>query len=88
MDDDTEVRSQLVQLLNTYPKGREMLETAFGQVWDTQQLQEDYEVHGFLAPFCLVTRKRDNVTGSLIFQHLPRFYFEFDHKSQKEATNG
>jgi len=53
------------------------LERDVGQVWDTSQLTEDYEVIGFLAPFVVVRRKSDGVKGSLEFTHRPRFYYRF-----------
>ena len=48
-----------------------------GQTWDTQQLQEDFRVVGFSAPFVVVIRKSDGVKGSLEFTHSPRVYFDF-----------
>jgi hypothetical protein len=56
---------------------RERLEERQGRVWDTQELSRDFEVLGFRAPFVIVRRKRDNIKGTLIFQHDPRFYFSF-----------
>lgn len=56
---------------------RSQLEKRFGVVWDTDQLRADFDVHGFSAPFVVVTRKRDGVKGSLEFTHSPRFYFNF-----------
>lgn len=48
-----------------------------GQIWDTQQLQTEFTVQGFLAPFVGVTRKADGVKGAMMFTHNPRFYFDF-----------
>ena len=56
---------------------RQELEDSFGQVWDTPELKRDYTVIGFAAPFVMVTRKSDGLTGTLEFQHAPRFYFRF-----------
>lgn len=56
-----------------------------GRVWDTRQLQEDYEVEGFLAPFCVVVRKSDQQRGSLMFTHAPRWYFGFEAVPAEEA---
>lgn len=56
---------------------REELERECGQVWDTRQLQEEFSVEGFQAPFVVVRRKADGVRGSLEFQHMPRYYFSF-----------
>ena len=49
----------------------------YGQVWDAQQLADDFEVVGFMAPFVVVRRKADGMKGSLEFQHNPRYYFNF-----------
>jgi hypothetical protein len=47
------------------------------QRWTTNQLQNEFEVIGFLAPFVVVRRKSDGVKGSMEFTHNPRFYFNF-----------
>lgn len=47
------------------------------RLWTTDQLQEDFDVIGFQAPFVVVVRKSDGVEGSMQFQHSPRFYFDF-----------
>ena len=81
MFDPTEqIRRELVADINAQPGSREFLEAKYGQVWDTQQLQEDFTVEGFLAPFVGVRRKSDGAKGSLMFQHNPRFYFNFEAK--------
>lgn len=49
-----------------------------GQVWDTKQLTEEFEVLGFAAPFVVVKRRSDGQKGSLEFTHRPRFYFGWD----------
>ena len=47
--------------------------------WTTRdQLLEDFEVIGFAAySTCIVTRKSDNVRGTLDFTHIPRVYSNF-----------
>ena len=83
MDHDvTEVaRRERLAEINAVPGNREALETQYGQVWDTQQLAQDFEIIGFLAPLVVVRRKADGVKGSLEFQHWPRLYFNFEpHK--------
>lgn len=45
--------------------------------WDTQEMGRDFIVHAFAAPYIIVTRKSDNVRGSLEFTHNPRVYFNF-----------
>jgi len=41
------------------------------------EIRELFIVVGFGAPFMVVIRKADNVKGSLMFQHSPRFYWGF-----------
>jgi len=48
-----------------------------GKVWDTDQMQADFTVVGFAAPFVVVTRKADGKTGSLMFTSNPRRYYAF-----------
>jgi hypothetical protein len=48
-----------------------------GRVWDTAELNEEFAVIGFLAPFVVVRRKADGSKGSLEFQNNPRFFFNF-----------
>jgi hypothetical protein len=68
-------RRERLAEINAEPGSREALEAQYGQVWDTQQLAQDFEVIGFLAPLVVVRRKADGMKGSLEFQHMPRFYF-------------
>jgi hypothetical protein len=78
MSDPTEdLRRQRLVEINAEPGGRAALEAKYGQVWETQQLAEDFEVIGFMAPLVVVRRKGDGVKGSLEFQHSPRMYFNF-----------
>lgn len=48
-----------------------------GQTWDTTELQRDFTVEGFCAPYVVVRRKSDNVKGTLEFTHNPRVYFNW-----------
>jgi len=78
MCDETEtIRRQMVATINADPGSRPDLESKYGQVWDTSQLQEDFQVLGFAAPFVIVRRRSDGVRGSLMFQNSPRFYYSF-----------
>jgi hypothetical protein len=78
MSDPTEsVRKELLVEINAEPGSRAALEAEHGQVWDTNQLREEFEVIGFMAPVIVVRRKSDGQKGSLFFQHNPRFYFDF-----------
>jgi hypothetical protein len=78
MSDSTEaIRRKMVKEINAVEGSREFLEAQHGQVWDTQELQADFSVQGFMAPFIGVVRKSDGSKGSMEFQHAPRFYFNF-----------
>lgn len=78
MVDPTEsVRRAMVQAINSEPDERQALEAEYGQVWNTSELQRDFEALGFMAPYIVVRRKSDGARGSLMFQHSPRYYFGF-----------
>lgn len=80
--DPTEtIRRQMVAEINTVPSLREELEAKYGQVWDTTQLQNDFQALGFMAPFIVVERRSDKIKGTLTFQHSPRYYFDFQADS-------
>jgi hypothetical protein len=82
IDDPTEsIRRERIAEINANPGSREALEAQYGQVWNTDQLSDDFEVVGFMAPLVVVRRRADGVKGSLEFQHNARFYFSFkEHK--------
>lgn len=48
------------------------------QQWTTAQLQDDFSVEGFAAPFVIVRRKVDGAKGTLQFHHSPRIYFGWE----------
>ena len=77
MDQAEGIRRVMVGEINSNPTEREMLESEYGQVWDTQELEEDFEVIGFMAPFVAVRRKSDGAEGGLRFQDRPRYYWGF-----------
>jgi hypothetical protein len=78
MSDPTEAaRRERLAEINAVPGGREALEAEHGQVWDSDQLRQDFEVIGFMAPLVVVRRRSDGVKGSLEFQHSPRLYWGF-----------
>jgi len=77
VDHTENIRRAMVEEINSEPGSREALEAEYGQVWDTKQVQEDFRVLHFAAPFVDVQRQADGVYGKLTFQHRPRFYFNF-----------
>ena len=72
------IRRRMAKNINGVEGSREYLEGKHGQVWDTTELQQDFSVEGFMAPFVLARRKSDGIRGTLKFQHSPRFYFAFE----------
>ena len=46
---------------------RRTLEEVHGETWNTDELQRDFVVMGFSSGFVVVTRKTDDVVGSLHF---------------------
>jgi hypothetical protein len=85
MSDPTEdIRRHAVGVINSAVKSndaideRTRLENKYGQVWDTSELTRDFEVKAFLAPFVSVKKKDTGENGTMLFQHSPRFYFEFN----------
>lgn len=73
---ETARRHRLAEI-NGQPGSLEALEAKHAQVWSTEELSNEFEVLGFLAPYVVVRRKADAQKGSLEFQHDPRFYFNF-----------
>lgn len=63
--------------INREPADRESLQARYGEVWDTAELTDRFEVVEFLAPFVLVRRRLDQQLGSIEFQNQPRFFFNF-----------
>jgi len=80
MPDKTEkIRKEMVSEINASPGSREALEATYGadNVWDTGELTREFEVIGFMAPLCTVKKKNTGRKGTVMFQHRPRFYFDF-----------
>lgn len=83
MTDPTEaIRRQQAESLNSAERTREVLLESYPQVWDTAELQKDFDVQGFFAPYVMVVRRSDEERGTLQFQHRPRFYFNFVTNSE------
>jgi hypothetical protein len=78
MIDETErYRRERQAEINSQAAERAALEKQYGEVLDTKQIRERYEVLGFMAPYVVVKDKATGKRGSMEFQHMPRFYFGF-----------
>ena len=71
------MRRDLVERVNANAAERQALEAEYGQVWDTAELQANFEVVGFAAPLVIFVEKATGKRGSLFFQHRPRLCFGF-----------
>ena len=47
------------------------------ETYNTTELQEEFKVISFLAPYVFVVRISDNKKGTLQFNHSPRIYYNF-----------
>ncbi|HEY5550478.1 MAG TPA: hypothetical protein VIK52_01215 [Opitutaceae bacterium] len=77
--DPTEApRRALLEVLNILPHdNRAEVEACHGKVWNTEELQAEFTVTSFMAPFVGVIRKSDGKEGALEFAHSPRWYFNW-----------
>ena len=82
MHDPTEgLRRGLVQAINDQVEStdedseRKRLEDEVGEVWNTEEVQQVFEITAFLAPFVQAIHRETGKVGTLMFQHHPRFYF-------------
>jgi hypothetical protein len=73
----TQVRQKLVSEINKEKADREQLEVKHGRTWNTTELTDEFEVQGFMAPFVVVRQRATGKRGTLMFQHYPRFYFNW-----------
>lgn len=74
MTDIENPSDELKEAMLINPSLREWVEKT-GQVWTTEELQQDFNVIGFQAPHVAVVRRADNVDGTLAFNARPRFYY-------------
>jgi hypothetical protein len=76
MSDPTEsIRRTMIETGQPYDDlSRAML---YGKLWSIDELRQEFDVLGFLAPFVVVRRKSDGANGTCEFIHSPRVYFNF-----------
>ena len=81
--DETEAfRRQRQAELNSVGWPREVLEGTYGKVYTTDELRLEFEVIGFFAPLVVVKSRADGSLGSFEFQHMPRFYFNYQRDKE------
>ena len=59
-------------------KTRLELQEQYGKVLNTEELTSKYEVRSFLAPLVFLTERATGKHVIARFQHMPRYYFNFD----------
>lgn len=65
-------------------ESRELLKFDYGveKSWDTSELQEEFLIESFFAPFCFGTRRSDGVKVSLQFGNFPaRLYYNMQEST-------
>ena len=72
------LRAKMTAEINSNAKSREALVAKFGKVYDTPELQENFEIISFAAPFVYGVDKATGKKGTLMFQHNPRLYYSFE----------
>jgi hypothetical protein len=77
IDETEDYRRARVAELNAEAAAKADLVKRYGEVFDTTELQERFEVIGFMAPFVVARDRKTGAKGSLEFQHNPRFYFNW-----------
>lgn len=73
----TAMRIDMVRDINSAHADRSDLIAKYGQVWNLEQLSCEFHILAFSAPFVIVRRRVDECVGSVLFQHNPRWYFQF-----------
>jgi hypothetical protein len=71
----TETDAVRRHMIETGQPARDLAEA--DRTWTTAELQEEFEVLGFAAPFAVVRRKSDGAVGTVEFTSQPRRYFGF-----------
>lgn len=69
------IRRQHQTFVNRAAADRATLERRHGTVWTLDELEAEFTVKQFQAPYVVVQRKSDGALGSVMFQHEPRLYF-------------
>jgi len=77
IDPTENARREMQAAINSQAAERAALEAKHGQVWNTDEMRTDFTPLGFAAPFIVVIRNLDGKKGSLMFQHSPRLYFNW-----------
>ena len=64
----------LEELKEAYPDVHQAIQED-GECWTTEEVQEDFEITGFMAPFVTAVKRETKEKGTLVFVHRPRVYY-------------
>ena len=70
----------LDKIINTEPRSEEAFTTAGEEVWNTEEVQKEFEILGFKKPFALAIRKSDGARGTFLFQTMPKLFFSWSQE--------
>lgn len=66
----------LEELKEAYPDVHQAIQDNMeGECWSTDEVQEEFEILGFMAPFVTAIKRSTGEKGVLTFVHNPRVYY-------------
>jgi len=74
-----EKESMLEELKEAYPEVHQAIQDD-GECWTTEEVTDEFDILGFMAPFCTAVRKATKEKGTLAFIHRPRIYYSWRPK--------
>ncbi len=67
----------LEELKEAYPDVYQAIQEEGGECWTTEEVTQEFEILGFMAPFCAAVRISTGEKGALAFVHRPRIYYDW-----------
>ncbi len=67
--------AMLEELKEAYPDVYQAIQEDGGECWTTEEVTQEFEILGFLAPFCTAKKRDTGEKGTLTFIHRPRIYY-------------
>jgi hypothetical protein len=65
----------LEELKEAYPDVFQAIQEEGGECWTTEEVTKEFDILGFMAPFCTAVRMETGKKGVLAFVHRPRIYY-------------
>ena len=65
----------LEELKEAYPDVFQAIQEEGGECWSTEEVTQEFDILGFMAPFCVAVRISTGEKGALAFVHRPRIYY-------------